>query len=366
MNSAPWLLYGANGYSGRLILEEALKRGHSPVLAGRSREKIEPLAEKYRLRYHHADLQDTVSVRRMLEGMPIVLNAAGPFVATASPLIKACFETGTHYLDITGEISVFERIFALDRKARAHGLALLPGVGFDVVPTDCLASHTALKVNNPKHLEIAFTGLGGLSAGTLKTYLRGIHAGILVRRDGRLTRLDQSLRRTVRFADRTRTVMPLSWGDLSTAFHSTSIPDITVYSAAPRLLSMTWPSLLNIGGKLLRVALLRTAIQKWIDSHVHGPDTARRLHTKSQIWCRVSNEAGESAQSWLSAPEAYQLTAHSAVRAIEHLQRTPVCGSLTPSKAFGADFILEIPGTVRIDSFDSDANVYRFRFGKAA
>ena len=133
-----WMIYGANGYTGQLMVEEAIKRGYRPVLAGRSRETIEPLAQKYGLPARVFALDKHEAVVMGLRGMELVLHCAGPFSKTASPMVKACLEVGAHYLDITGEIDVFAHCHALDAEAKQRGIVVLPGSGFDVVPTDCL------------------------------------------------------------------------------------------------------------------------------------------------------------------------------------------------------------------------------------
>ncbi|KAB2863717.1 MAG: NAD(P)H-binding protein, partial [Anaerolineae bacterium] len=133
-----WILYGAYGYTGELVAEEALKRGHTPILAGRSAEKLIPLAERLGLEYRVFSLDDTPALKNALADVDLVFHAAGPFIYTASPMLDACIETGTHYVDITGEILVFRKTFKRDEAARQKNIALISGVGFDIIPTDCL------------------------------------------------------------------------------------------------------------------------------------------------------------------------------------------------------------------------------------
>jgi len=135
-----WMLYGANGYTGALIAEEAKRRGLTPVLAGRRADAVRPLAERLGLPHEVFPLEDHVALDRALERVDAVLLAAGPFSPTSRAVVDACIRTRRHYLDVTGEIAVFEAIFARDAEARERGAVLLPGVGFDVVPSDCLAA----------------------------------------------------------------------------------------------------------------------------------------------------------------------------------------------------------------------------------
>ncbi|MFN2634282.1 MAG: saccharopine dehydrogenase NADP-binding domain-containing protein, partial [Thermoanaerobaculia bacterium] len=127
------LLYGANGYTGRLILETALRAGLQPVIAGRRREAIEPVARSAGVDFHVFDLADRPASSRALEPFDAMLLAAGPFSRTSSPALAACLAARTAYLDITGEVAVFEALFERSEEAKAAGIAVLPGVGFDVV-----------------------------------------------------------------------------------------------------------------------------------------------------------------------------------------------------------------------------------------
>jgi short subunit dehydrogenase-like uncharacterized protein len=141
-----WMIYGANGYTGRLIARLAVQRGERPILAGRDAAAVGALAAELDLPHRAVSLHDAAGLREALSGVAVVAHCAGPFDLTAAPMVEACLATGTHYVDITGEIGVFEAVFARDDDARAAGVVLLPGAGFDVVPTDCLAAmlHAAL------------------------------------------------------------------------------------------------------------------------------------------------------------------------------------------------------------------------------
>lgn len=341
---ADWVLYGAYGYTGKLIVEEAVGKGYRPLLAGRSHEKLERLANSYGLEFVTVDLHDTAGLKKMLSSVNLVLNAAGPFYYTARPFIRACLATGTHYLDITGEIPVFEQVFAMDRRAREVGVALVSGVGFDVVPTDCTASLVAKRLEGATSLEIAFTGLGGISSGTAKTFLRGVHAGTLVRRNGKLQPARGHFRKRVRFSHSTQAVIPISWGDLSTAYHSTRIPNITTYTAVSENMRHVI-SPLSVGLSLLsRTKWGRNAADKLVERFVKGPDERKRETGRSYVWARAVDGQGRGAEARFEGPEAYRLTAISSVMAVERVLEGSIRGGLTPSQAFGEQFAAEIPG----------------------
>jgi short subunit dehydrogenase-like uncharacterized protein len=345
------MLYGASGYTGRLIAEEAVRRGHRPLLAGRSREKLAPLAERLGLEVLVAGLDDVRALVASLEELPLVLHAAGPFVQTSEPMVQACLASGAHYLDITGEIPVFENTFSHDAEARARGIALMSGVGFDVVPTDCLARYVAERVPGAHELHLAIAPGGQASAGTAKSALGQLPQGGRVRRGGALQAwpMGKGLRR-VRFSDVERTVAPIPWGDLVTAWHTTGIPNITTYMALPRsaarVIRFTYPLLKRV----LAVDAVRHGAERLIESRVQGPDEVARHEHRSHLWAEARAADGRRAQAWLDMPDAYAFTAVAAVRAVEEVLSRKPLGALTPAGAFGADFVLSIEGCLRLDS----------------
>lgn len=257
-----WVLYGAYGYTGRLILDVALQRGHRPRLLGRDPQRLRCLAEMHGLAWQAVSLDQVNTLRRALRGASAVLHAAGPFVFTAAPMVKACLAVGAHYLDITGEIPVFEAQFARNAQARAAGVTLISGVGFDVTPTDCLAAFLAQQMPTAVSLELAFASGGGASAGTVKSMLASARQGRggALRRDGRLipAPLGRPIRR-VPFADRERLTAAIPWGDLSTAWRTTGIPNITTYMAAPPALIRWMP----LAPRLGRVLALGAVAAPW-------------------------------------------------------------------------------------------------------
>ncbi|HEX8155329.1 MAG TPA: saccharopine dehydrogenase NADP-binding domain-containing protein, partial [Thermoanaerobaculia bacterium] len=175
-----WMIYGANGYTGELIAREAVRRGERPILAGRSGDKIVPLAKELGLDARIFDLD-----RIDLHDVDLVLHCAGPFTRTAKPMVRACLEARAHYLDITGELNVFEAVLARDADAKARGITLLPGVGFDVVPTDCLAAKLKERMPDATELWLAFYSRGGsISRGTMKTMIEHSGKGGAIRKDG--------------------------------------------------------------------------------------------------------------------------------------------------------------------------------------
>jgi short subunit dehydrogenase-like uncharacterized protein len=329
-----WLIYGANGYTGELIAREAVRRGHTPILGGRNAEGVEALARELKCESRVFGLDAP-----RLDGVDLVLHCAGPFVHTAMPMVRACLAAGVHYLDITGEIAVFEAIFALDAEARKAGVTLLPGVGFDVVPTDCLAAKLHAQLPDAVELWLAFYNRGGsISRGTLKTMIEGIHEGGAVRKDGRITRVPLAYDvREIPFSCGTRMAMTIPWGDVATAYRSTGIPNIRVYNASsPRAIARVRRMARIL--PVLRFKPLRRLIQKYADRRT-GPSADVRASARTYLWGRAAAADGREVTMTAETLEGYAFTVLSSVSAVERMLAGGVpTGSLTPSLAFGAQF----------------------------
>ena len=344
-----FLIYGANGYTGELAAREAARRGLTPVLAGRKSEAVGRLAAELGLPHRAFGLDDPAALRQGLAGLPgiaAVLHCAGPFVRTSASMVEACLETGVHYLDITGEIPVFEGVLGRGEAARRAGVALLPGVGFDVVPSDCLAARLAAALPTATHLDLAFFApRGTASRGTMKTMIESLpHAGA-VRRDGRIVPVPAAWEaRKIPFSCGERWAMTIPWGDVATAFHSTGIPNIRVYSGTPpamiKRLRLARPLL-----PLLGAGPIKRFLQRQVERRVTGPSEELRETGRVHLWGEARDDDGRSVTATLDTPEAYAFTAVSAVEAARRAAEGRVePGAWTPSKAFGAGFVAELPG----------------------
>ncbi|MFW6050147.1 MAG: saccharopine dehydrogenase family protein [Myxococcota bacterium] len=340
-----WLIYGAYGFTGQLIAEEAQRRGMQPVLAGRRAEAVQELADRLDLEGRVFDLGSPEAVARQIQDFEAVLLAAGPFSQTSAPVVEACLRTGAHYLDITGEIGVFEAIFRLDGQARERGVVLLPGVGFDVVPTDCLAAVLKQALPSATRLDLAFVGLSSSSKGTVKTMVEGLPHGGAIRRNGTITTVPPAFDvKEIPFPSKPRMAMTIPWGDVSTAYHSTGIPNIRVYMAVPPRL-VQGAKLSRPFQKLLGTPPVQHALKRWVDKNIEGPDAHTRAVGRSEVWGRASDDTGRRVEGTLTTPEGYRLTAMTAVEAVRRLLDEPGRrGAFTPSGAFGARFITEFEG----------------------
>ncbi len=345
-----FLLYGANGYTGALIARLAAERGLSPILAGRDRSKIEQLATELGFERRVFALDDVAAMDAALKSVAVVLHCAGPFSHTSRLMVDGCMRTGTHYLDITGEVAVFEALAARDAEAREAGVMLLPGAGFDVVPSDCLAAHLKTKLPSATRLALGIQGLGRLSRGTATTMVENINRGGLIRRDGKLTPVPAAWKtRRIDLGRGMVNATTIPWGDVSTAFYSTGIPNIEVYAALPT--STRW---MMIASRRLGWLLGAPAVQRFLKGRIKaqppGPSDAERARGASYVWGEVEDNAGQRKTARLRGPEGYTLTAMTALRIVERvLGGQAPAGFKTPSLAYGADLIMEINGVSRED-----------------
>ena len=334
-----WMIYGANGYTGQLIAELAGQRREAPILAGRSADKVRPLAERLGFPWRAFGLE-----RPDLRDVRLVLHCAGPFSATSRPMVDACLAARAHYLDITGEIDVFEAVLERDGEARRQDVVLLPGTGFDVVPSDCLAALLKQRLPSATKLELAFAPIGRSSPGTLKTSVEALPRGGLVRRGGRLVRVPAAHEvREIPFADKRRLAMSVPWGDVATAWRSTRIPDITVFvSAKPSAIRAA--RLSRLAAPLLALPPVQRYLKSRIERTVRGPDAAERARGGAQFWGCASDGARSVAMT-LSLPEGYTFTADAALECARRVLAGQVKpGAWTPSLAFGAEFAGTLPG----------------------
>lgn len=263
-------------------------------------------------------------------------------------MIDACLKTQTHYLDITGEIWVFEDIQAKDQQAKDAGIALIPGVGFDVVPSDCLVGYLHQQMPDATSLRLAFSGAQKMSRGTAITMVKNAHKGSIIREDGNL--VTQPLAYEVLdipFAHKTQTCMSISWGDIATSWFQTGIPNIRVYTSVDAktlrniriMRKLTW---------LLKQQPVINFLRKQIKRKVYGPGEETRKTAQSQLWAEMQNAKGEKISATLTAPEAYELTAETALAAVLKTANGQVStGYHTPAQAFGPDFILQFDGVTR-------------------
>jgi short subunit dehydrogenase-like uncharacterized protein len=338
-----WMLYGAYGVTGRLILDEAIRRGHRPVLAGRDAAMLEQLRVVTGLDAAHVSLDRGQELRTALSGTRCVVLAAGPYELTGPPMRAACLDARCSYVDLNAAVDDFCEALACDEAARAAGVAVVPGAGYGVVFAECLAAHTARRVDNPTWLRLSLAtqneersraatlSIGhALAAGGLE-----VHNGQLRRRAVAFStwRCQTSPGSTTSFA-----AMPMA--EVVAAHRSTGVPNIVAGIAMSRPAAALIRATAPLAGRVLtRMAGRRSG-------HADtSPSQSRTAALRSRVWAEIRNDRGQTAAAMLETGEGYRAAAAVAVRAVESLLRTPRVGALTPVQAFGADFALGVPGT---------------------
>jgi short subunit dehydrogenase-like uncharacterized protein len=344
-----FIIYGCYGYTGKLISELAVKSGLKPVLAGRDAARTKELAQTLNTEYRVFDVTSTETVAEQIKDFKIVLHCAGPFKFTSDIMARACLKAGTHYLDITGEYQVFEMLFGLNEAAVKAGILLMPGVGFDVVPTDCLSLFLKEQLPTAHSLEIALYQKGGrLSHGTALTVNENLGDKTMLRRNGTLQSTNNGvLTKMIHLDGKERKAVAISWGDISTAFRTTGISNITVYNVLPQKV-IDGMKMSNYLGFIFRNRLVKNYLGKKIKQRPAGPSDEERKTATSIVWGEVKDASGNAKSAMIELPEGYTLTALTSVKIVERiLQQEPPHGTHTPAKTFGADFILQFTGVKR-------------------
>lgn len=337
-----WLIYGANGYSGTLIAKEAKRRGLNPILAGRNAVSIKALADELGFKSCFFTLDDPVQTMKQLNDISLVLNCAGPFSSTSRLLIDACIQVKAHYIDITGEISVFEYAHSLNKLAEDARIVLCPGVGFDVIPTDCVAAQLKRLLPDATSLALGFDTKSGMSPGTAKTAIEALALGGKARINGNIQTVPLAWKsRMIDFGSGEKLATTIPWGDVCTAFYTTGIPNIEVYIP-------TSPKRLSLFKKMNYVRWFLGL--KWIQSYLKskagvlkGPDSKELQEQLTYVWGEVKNAKGENKIIRITTANGYALTVHGSLTIAKHLLESQGnAGYKTPSQLMGADFVSKL------------------------
>jgi short subunit dehydrogenase-like uncharacterized protein len=322
--NAKVLIYGAAGYTGKLVCERARQAGLDFVVAGRNEDKVATLAHALGVPYRVFGVEDGTALRNALDGFTVVLNCAGPFAATAQPIMDACIARGVHYLDITAEFKVYALAEAWSERAAAAGVMLLPGVGWDVVPSDCLAAHVAARVDRPQQLRMALQVAGAMSRGSATSAAEIMSVGVLVRADGAIIAAPDAAAAAFDFGDGPVDCARLSFGDLVTAWKSSAIPNIEMF--------------VHVKGDAFPSGDLATLPD--------GPSAAERDAHRASVVAEATGADGRIARARIDTINGYSYTPLAAVEAVRRLcEGVFAPGFQTPVTAFGAGFALDIADT---------------------
>lgn len=347
-----FLIYGAYGYTGQLIVEQAVQQGLKPLLAGRDEARLQALATRYNLEYRAFALENRAALEAALQEVEAVLHCAGPFVHTFRPMATACLQTHRHYMDISGEIEEFEALAALDAQAQEAGITLLPGAGFDVVPSDCLSAHLKKRLPSATQLRLFIRGVGaGFSRGTAKSAIENLHRQGRVRQNGKIVSVPPAWKvRNIDFGRGPVPTVTVGWGDVSTAYYSTGIPNIETYMAFPRR-AIDFLYVSRLLGPLLYTRPAKKLLKWAVDTLLPpGPSAQQRQKGLAILVGEASNPQGERVVSRLQTPEGYAFTAQTSLAIAQRILAGDFQpGFQTPSRLFGPDFILQFEGVERVD-----------------
>lgn len=350
MNHRKIMIYGANGYTGELIAREAVARGYRPILAGRSAAKLTPLANELRLAAFAVSLDDQETLTRALREVEVVIHCAGPFSATAEPMMRACIASGTHYQDITGEMAVYQLGHSLDAEAKAAGVVLCPGTGFDVIPTDCLAAALHKAMPSATHLSLGFDSDSGMSPGTAKTSVESLGVGGAVRRGGKIEIIGHGeLTRQINFGRGEKFAVAIPWGDVASAYYTTEIPNIEVYvPMSPRRAKKM--QRMNKLRPLLRTKWVQNYLKRKIEKGLRGPSEEKRQAHPTWVWGEIRNDRrGERRIGRVQTANGYDLTVNGSLAVMEHLLAYKGPGGyFTPARLCGPELVEGLPGSTQI------------------
>ena len=317
------LIYGAAGYTGSMVARQAKGAGLDILLGGRDETKLAALANELGVACRIFQAKGDAATQA-LSGVRVLLNCAGPFALTAEPLMRACIAAAVHYLDITAEIGVYQLAERLGPEASRAGVMLLPGVGWDVVPTDCLAMQLAARVDKPTSLRIALQVAGSMSRGSAISAGEIVAAGVLARQAGQLVPTPDAQPRSFDFGQGAVACAPLSFGDLVTAWHSTGIPNIEMF--------------VNVTGGAFPVSNLA--------SMPDGPSAQERATQPARAVVEVTADDGTIRAAVIETVNGYTYTPLAAVEAARHVVEGNFrSGFQTPARVFGPCFAEAIPGT---------------------
>jgi len=346
-----FLIYGSYGYTGQLVADLAVQHGLKPTLAGRDEQQLRAQAEALNLEYRAFPLDDSPALYSALREEEGVLHCAGPFVHTFRQMAEACLVTRRHYLDISGEILGFEALAELDEDAKRAGIMLMPGAGFDVVPTDCLAMHLKKRLLSATHLRLYIRSVrGGVSRGTARSAIENMQRGGMIRQNKELVNVPPAWQvLEVDFGRGPVKVVSVGWGDVSTAYHSTGIPNVQTYMAFPPFAVRVLRALRTLG-PLVYANPVKGALKQALRLMRSGPTEEQRQNGFSLIVGEAFNDVGGSVSSKLKTPEGYSLTALTTVEIMQRILAGDFRpGFQTPSLAYGPDFILGFEGVEKED-----------------
>ena len=349
------VLYGATGYTGRLVADELERRGLEYVVSGRDEEKLTRLAEGRGATMRATPLDDDRALRELLADASAVISCAGPFTLAGHALVRAAVDTGTHYVDSTGEQPFIKLVFdSHGAAAERAGVALVPALGFDYAPGDFIARLAARGHEPLEELVMAYAVKGfGLSRGTMRSGLEIVKGGDVVYEDGnwrpapfgvfrasfdfpepigRQTMSRYPSGEVVTVPRHTRTKRVVSMVTTRTMAPHPALAPILPYTLPPFALTMRTP--------------LRGVLGRAIGALPEGPSEAERRAAEFTIVAVARGENGSERRGVVRGSDVYGLTAVTLVHGAELMSATGYdrAGALAPAAAYDPEAFLNYLG----------------------
>ena len=317
------LLYGATGYTGKIIAERAKELNLDFDIAGRDKDKLLSLANKLNVGYHVFDVDDQDAWQEALKDKQVLINAAGPFALTARQAMAACLKAGVHYLDISAELDTYRLAESLDREAKAAEIQIISGAGL-FVSYDALVVHLSKLIAEPEFLSVGFRHYGGFSKGSVLSSKNIADLGILIRKNGDIIHNPHPESKTFSFGEQQVECMPTPLGGIILSYKSTGIPNIKEYFS----LKLPVSELPDLTAKNLH----------------GGPTKEERAAGRNGISAEITGRDGKVVKAYVDAPSGYDLTPLSVVAVANRILKEDFkTGYQSPGSAYGEEILNDIP-----------------------
>ena len=323
------LIYGASGYTGKIIAARAKALNLDFEIAGREPHKTRQLAEELAVDYHVFDVDTAYAWQQALKDKQVLINAAGPFKFTAEQAMRACLKAGVHYLDISAELDTYRLAESLDGEAKAAGVQIISGAGL-FVSYDALVVHLSKLISEPEYLRVGFRHYGGFSRGSVLSSKNIADLGLLIRRNGNIVNNPDPKSKIFSFGEEEVECLPTPLGGIILSYKTTGIPNIEEFFSL-KLPATELPDLSS-------------------ENLPDGPTKDEREAGRNGIAAEITGRDGKVVKAWVDAPSGYDLTPLSVV-AVAHsiLNGDFKIGYQSPGSAYGEDILKDIPNTYLVD-----------------
>ncbi|NRB41299.1 MAG: saccharopine dehydrogenase NADP-binding domain-containing protein [Pseudomonadales bacterium] len=315
-----WMIYGANGFLGQLIVAEAVRRGYQPILAGRNDKALMLLADTYDLEYRVFDLQHQKIIKDQLHDVVLLLNCAGPFMQTADALRTAAIAKGCHYLDVSAETAVNQQSLACDNQAIESGSVILPALGFYSVVADVLVHRLLEQHAEISRVKLIYTGQPFYSRGMQKTLFFLFLQGTV---------------------NAKKLPYALLQADKGMCMYSSGLNEISLYQESCHSVfrKYRWMGILK---PILKTALIQRFIENQMDKRRENKcsDTlTRNIQITAQGY--IAGDNSGRLEHKMEVAESFSFSVFSTLMAVEHVLADKLMpGAYSPSQALDIDAVL--------------------------